>query len=202
MIRPMRKEDVPVVVEIHLASFPGFFLSILGSRFLARLYLSILTDDRGIAFVAAENDRLVGFVAGVTRQEGFYKSLVRHHLVAFGFASVGPLLRRPNILGRLARALRRSAEAAESSAEACLMSIAVSPTTEGRGVGRALVDAFGRALVERGIDAFCLTTDRDNNDRTNRFYLSTGFTLVRSFVTPDGRAMNEYLKHLDRSDNA
>ncbi len=203
MIRPMRPDDVPRVVEIHLASFPGFFLSVLGARFLALLYTCILSDTRGIALVAADDgSRLVGFVAGVTRQEGFYRSLLRRHLVAFAFASVGALVRRPRLLGRLLRALRRPAEAAASSAEACLMSVAVAPTTEGRGVGRALVDAFCGALAARGVDAVCLTTDSHDNDRTNRFYTASGFTRARSFVTADGRAMNEYVKHLNTPDHA
>ena len=37
-IRPMLESDVEAVVEIHLRTFPGFFLSFLGPDFLALLY--------------------------------------------------------------------------------------------------------------------------------------------------------------------
>jgi len=44
-----------------------------------------------------------------------------------------------------------------------------------------------------------LTTDRDNNDKINRFYLSLGFACERTFVTPEGRTMNEYVIDLPNS---
>lgn len=38
-----------------------------------------------------------------------------------------------------------------------------------------------------------LTTDRDNNEATNSFYQKLGFVCERTFMTPEGRAMNEYV---------
>ena len=73
------------------------------------------------------------------------------------------------------------------------MSIAVRPGSEGRGVGRQLVEAFCREFVVRGAPAISLTTDRDHNDHANRFYQKLGFHLGRIYVTPEGRAINEYV---------
>jgi len=42
----------------------------------------------------------------------------------------------------------------------------------------------------------CLTTDHSNNERVNRFYQRLGFSLGRAYVTPEGRAMNEYVMFL------
>ena len=38
-----------------------------------------------------------------------------------------------------------------------------------------------------------LTTDRLGNDAANRFYQQLGFTRSRTYVTPEGREMQEYL---------
>ena len=76
------------------------------------------------------------------------------------------------------------------------MSIAVHPEFQGRGVGTQLVEAFCQELAERGAPAVCLTTDRDNNEATNQFYQRLNFKLARSFITPEGRAMNEYVRNL------
>jgi GNAT superfamily N-acetyltransferase len=76
------------------------------------------------------------------------------------------------------------------------MSIAVRPGAAGKGTGRELVAAFGAAMAGRGVKEYSLTTDRDDNDRVNQFYLKLGFRLAGTFVTPEGRAMNEYVMTL------
>jgi hypothetical protein len=52
------------MVEVHLQSFPHFFLTFLGSAFLAQLYSGIIADPSGIALVAEKDGQIVGFVAG------------------------------------------------------------------------------------------------------------------------------------------
>ncbi len=103
------------------------------------------------------------------------------------------MLKKPSIAPRLWRALRRPAETQESAAEACLMSIAVRPEAAGQGIGQQLVMAFCQELARQGAPAVCLTTDRNQNERTNHFYQQLGFSLSKTYVTPEGRAMNEYV---------
>jgi ribosomal protein S18 acetylase RimI-like enzyme len=196
MIRPMRPDDVAAVVRIHLESFPGFFLSFLGPRFLRVLYETILADAEGRAFVAEEGSQIHGFVAGVIRQAGFYRRAIRTRALAFAWAAAGAVARRPSVVPRLVRALRRPAEVRDSAADACLMSVAVTPSAEGRGAGRQLVQAFCAAIDRAGAEAVSLTTDADGNDRTNAFYVRLGFGLAREYVTPEGRRMNEYYKRV------
>jgi len=195
-LRPMHLYDLPAIVQVHLNSFPNFFLTFLGPKFLKLLYHNIACAPEGIVLVAEMDGKVIGFVAGVTRQTGFYRRLLQRQAWAFAWAAMGAVLRRPAIIPRLWRAFRRPGEAAESAAEACLMSIAVAPEFQGQGLGKQLVEAFCQALVARGELAVCLTTDRDNNEVTNHFYQRLNFKLARSFVTPEGRAMNEYVRNL------
>ena len=197
-IRPMSVDKVYEVVDVHLRSFPGFFLSFLGPRFLRLFYESVQRHPRGVALVATSGDRIEGFVVGVTQQIGFYQDLVRKKKWAFAGAALGALLRRPSIAPRLARALRQPEAAREAGTDACLMSVAVRPESEGLGIGRQLVEAFCQTLSERGADAVSLTTDRDNNERVNRFYSDLGFRIAREYLTPEGRAINEYVASLPR----
>jgi ribosomal protein S18 acetylase RimI-like enzyme len=196
IVRGMTAGDVPDVVALHMESFPRFFLTFLGRDFLKLLYESIVSDPQGVALVAVDGTRLSAFVAGVTQQSSFYSRLVRRRKWRFAMAAAGAVVRRPAVIPRLVRALRRPSEARQGAAEALLMSIGVSASARGSGIGRRLVDAFGSELVRRGIDRFSLVTDRDANDGANAFYRSTGFVLVRSYVTPEGRAMNEYLMRM------
>jgi len=185
--------DLPQIVDIHLKSFPHFFLTFLGKNFLSLFYTSVYHEPDSIILVATLNDRIEGFAAGVTNQCNFYQRLVKKQKWAFAFASLRALLRRPRIAPRLLRALMKPAKVQCAVAEACLMSVAVRPESEGKGIGKKLVKAFCQELAKRGIRTACLTTDRDNNDRVNQFYQKLGFRLSRYYVTPEGRAMNEYV---------
>src|SRR3954464_104743 len=95
-IRPMSGDDVEAVTAVHLAAFPDFFLSFLGARFLRQLYRAVLADEEGMAFVAADGDRVIGFVAG-SGSAGFYRRAARRRWLRFGWASLGALMRKPSI---------------------------------------------------------------------------------------------------------
>ena len=191
-IRPMMPRDLHQVVEVHLESFQGFFLTFLGPRFLELLYRNIREDSKGILLVAESKDRIEGFVAGVEEQSGFYQRLLRKRKWSFGAAALSAVLRRPSVAPRLVRALRKPIESKQASAKACLMSIAVRPESKGRNVGTRLVEIFCHELANRGVSAVCLATDKDQNAVVNHFYEKLGFRLVRSYTTPEGRHMNEY----------
>ncbi|MCX7974147.1 MAG: GNAT family N-acetyltransferase [Candidatus Aminicenantes bacterium] len=194
------KKIIRDITKIHQNSFKGFFLSFLGPRFLYRLYSCIADYGDGILIVAEESDQVVGFVAGVTDQKSFYNYLIRKHKWSFAISAIPAVLKKPSIIPRLIRALKKPREAEDYSSGVLLMSIGVDPKFQGRKIGEILINEFCRELIKRGCKDFCLTTDRDNNEKANNFYKKTGFKLIRTFKTPEGRAMNEYLKILEEQD--
>lgn len=193
-IRAAESRDLDAITQVHVQSFPGFFLSALGSRFLRLLYEEILASADGVLVVADDGGGVVGFAAGTLEQRGFYRALLRRRMIGFALAALPAALRRPVIIPRLVRALRRPAESATASAAACLMSLAVAPSVSGQGHGARLVAAFCEQLRSRGAGEVCLTTDAEGNDAVNRFYERQGFRVARRFTTPEGRMLNEYLK--------
>lgn len=195
-IRRVEPSDVSTIVNIHLAAFPGFFLTFLGPAFLREFYQAIASDPSGIAYVGEQSGRVVGFVVGTDQPAGFYRRLLRRRGWRFGLASVGAVLRRPAVVPRLLRAFSMPHQAASLAEAGTLMSIAVLPVCQGSGVGQALVKAFLQEAARRNLNQVNLTTDRINNEATNGFYQRLGFICVRSFITPEGRAMNEYVIEL------
>ena len=185
--------DVDAATAIHLAAFPHFFLSFLGPRFLRELYRAIVADEESIAFVAADCDHVVGFVAG-TGSGGFYRRAARRRWFRFGAASLGSLLHRPSIALRLLRALY--APPRTTSTGALLMSLAVDPRVQRSGAGKLLTRAFVAGARRRGATTVVLTTDAAGNDAVNAFYLAQGFIVAAGYVTPEGRAMNEYILYI------
>jgi ribosomal protein S18 acetylase RimI-like enzyme len=192
----MQRKDVNLVVEIHIAAFQNFFLTFLGPAFLRTLYRGILQDDDGIAFVCLQNKGIKGFVAGTSDPSGFYRRLLYSHWWQFGFASIIPILKQPSILFRLLRALNPPHQFKETEKEGLLMSIAVSPMSQGMGIGKVLIDAFLAEASNRQLKRVRLTTDRESNEFVNEFYRKMGFEIRRCFVTPENRKMNEYVIEL------
>ncbi len=192
-VRRMRQEDVAQVVDIHKRAFRGFFLTFLGLAFLRELYSAILADDSGIAYVYEVKGAMVGFVAGSSQPAGLYRRLLRQRWLRFAWVSLPAVLRSPGILPRLLRAFQKTSENHTEEARGELMSIAILPEEQGQGIGKALVGVFVEEAGRRRVGQVALTTDRLDNDATNRFYQGLGFRCTRSFSTPEGRQMNEYV---------
>jgi GNAT superfamily N-acetyltransferase len=192
MVSGLTPPDLSEVVAVHLRSFPGFFLSQMGPRFLLCFYQELLSDPSGIALVCRQGHRVQGFVAGTAEPRGFYKRLLVGKWLRFALASAAPLLRNPMIVPRLLNAFRKTKEEPDDVGCGLLMSIAVDPEAQAGGIGAALVQGFLTECKKRGLSSVHLTTDHYENDRVNRFYLKLGFTVSRSFTTPQGRVMNDY----------
>lgn len=192
-IRPLQPDHVNTVVNVHLASFPGFFLSFLGPRFLKLFYSGICTAPEGIGFVYCNDSGVpAGFVAGTSNPGGFYSRLLRRDWLKFSVASLGALLKRPSAVKRVARAFLHPSTNPVGTDVAGLFSIGVLPELQGTGAGKQLVQAFLAEAGRRGCRRVFLTTDRDNNDAVNSFYEKLGFAIERQYITPEGRRMNEY----------
>lgn len=191
-VRHAQRADVQSIVAVHREGFPGFFLTFLGPVFLRELYTATLTDPDGIGFVAVDQ-KTIGFVIGTMHPAGFYRRLLYRHWWRFALASVPPALRRMSIIPRLLRAFSMPNKVVQQEGRGNLMSITVLPEAQGLGVGQALVLAFLNEASTRGLRHVDLTTDRDANEAANHFYQSLGFVCERTFVTPEGRAMNEYV---------
>jgi ribosomal protein S18 acetylase RimI-like enzyme len=193
MIRPMELPDAAQVARVHLASFPGFFLSFMGEGFLRLFYAGVCRASHGIRFVYLDDQgRTAGFVAGSADPSGFYSELLRRDWARFGLASMSALFRRPAIIFRLLGALGRSTPDPADGGTAGLFSLGVDPGLQGRGAGKQLVAAFLDEARRRGSRRVSLTTDRVNNDAVNAFYRAMGFSVRRQFITRQGRMMNEY----------
>ena len=193
MIRPMIADDVSVAVRVHLASFPGFFLSFLGPKFLSLFYSGICSAPEGIAFVYLNDAGIpAGFVAGTSNPGGFYSRLLKRDWLKFALASIIPVLRKPSVVRRVARAVSHPSGNPVGNDVAGLFSIGVLPELQGTGAGKKLVQAFLVEAAKRGCRRVFLTTDRDNNESVNAFYARFGFSIDRQYVTPEGRRMNEY----------
>jgi ribosomal protein S18 acetylase RimI-like enzyme len=189
------------IVQIHLATFGGFFLETVGEKFLKELYLGFLAEQSGICLVAMHGKEVVGFVAGTTEPEGFFRRLLQRRWYAFVLAGSASLTQHPIRVGKkFLRALHyRGERPANVTNTTLLSSIGVVPSGRGRGIGKLLISAFCERAQLSGASSVFLTTDRDKNDVVNHFYISNRFKLHGSFLKERGRWMNTYVRYLANS---
>jgi ribosomal protein S18 acetylase RimI-like enzyme len=193
MIRKLESKDIANVVAIHMASFPGFFLSFLGPKFLTLFYSGVCIAPESIAFVYLNVKGVpIGFVAGALNPGGFYSRLMMRDFLRFGWASLSPMIKNPKIIWRLARAISHPSSNNFGNNVAGLFSIGVHPDSQGNGAGNLLVNAFLNEAKLKNCTKVYLTTDRDNNEAGNKFYTNLGFNINRQYATPEGRRMNQY----------
>lgn len=192
VIGPAGPDDVAAIVGVHQRSFPDFFLTFLGPRFLQLFYAELQSDPEAVLLAAKRDGRVVGLVGGVQDESRFFASLKRRRSVEFARASTSALLRKPTILPRLWRARRRDEAKANAETPATLLTIAVDHSEQGRGTATDLLNAFISAMAEIGTDAFTLTTDQSPSNRAVGFYRKNGLEEKRELTTPEGRLMVEF----------
>lgn len=193
VVKLKNKNRVSEVVNIHMSSFPGFFLTFLGKGFLKQLYGGFIEHEGSGLLVAIEDTgRFIGFLAYSDDLSDFYKYLIKKHLISFAwFAGLG-FLRKPKIFFRLLRALSYSENVKRKENYIELSSIGVLPEMKNKGIGSKLINVLIEKIDFSKYAYIKLETDAENNDGVNLFYQKAGFVIDHEYTTYEGRKMNEY----------
>lgn len=193
-IRQAGKQDIPTVVAIHLATFPGFFLTFLGPGFLRLLYQGFLEhkDSQLLCAIAPYKNDIMGFAAWSNDISGLYRQLIKTRLFPLAWYAFLGFLKKPSAFFRLLRALKQPADSSRDDAYAILSSIGTHPQYKRRGVGSALLGAIKGSLDPEKISYLMLETDARDNEAGQLFYQNNGFALAGSRTTKEGRQMLEY----------
>lgn len=180
------------VVDIHLATFKGFFLTFMGKGFLKQMYKSYVEYNESGIYAAFEGYRVVGFLAYSENMSGLYKYMIKHRLIQLAWYSIGAFLRKPKVFMRLVRAFLKPKESERDENYVELASIGVRPDVKSNGIGSKLISTLKNDTDFKKYKYITLETDVINNEIANRFYKKNGFNVVREFVTHEGRHMYEY----------
>ena len=181
------------VVQIHLDTFKGFFLTFMGRGFLKQMYKAYCKHNQSNLLVAInEEGKTVGFLAYSEYLSGLYKFMIKKSLIPFAWYSLGAFFRKPKIFMRLVRAFLKPSESKREEKYVELASIGVSPNSKAKGVGSKLIDALKEKVDFNSFEYITLETDVENNEIANKFYVKNGFNVVREFTTREGRRMYEY----------
>jgi ribosomal protein S18 acetylase RimI-like enzyme len=192
IVEPACQEDLAGIVELHKLSFPRFFMTALGDRFLAAYYEAVLQYPHRLFFVVRRGRTVAGFAAGFVAPSSFYE-LLHSRRTELAICALRGVLRNPTLLARLFRGASRVRSSARTSEYDCeLSSLGVHPGLAGQGLGKLLLENFVAEAARCDINSIVLSTDANDNDRVNRFYRNYGFVVNRVY-SAGKRQMNEYL---------
>jgi ribosomal protein S18 acetylase RimI-like enzyme len=193
----LKRENAAEITEIHTLAFPGFFLTDLGKDVLRVFYTALIQDQSTIVWGIKNNKELVGFFVASTSPVGLYTRIFKKHFFKFFLSLTISFLKNFSLLGRMIISFTSSkAFDVPEAYSTALLSICVSPSFSGKGIGKMLLGKLEKELVLKGQNGYYLTTDKDNNESTNHFYLNYGFQLQDVFIQGK-REMNIYVKHIE-----
>ncbi len=173
MIVPLAEEHASQVARLHCDNLTGL-LTRLGYRATVAHYRACAATPLATAFVFLDQGRVEGFVAGAANPARLKREIPRRKPWSVLTGLLAGLLRRPSAALDLFQNLARPPAAAYDPEAPELTYLAVSAQARRAGVGRELVEAFARSLAARGVEAFELSVDSDNQGAV-RFYEKMGF---------------------------
>ena len=184
IIRSINRKDLSEVVRVHIAAFPGFYMTLMGESFLREYYYSVSKMPDGVVLGCFDDEssdgKLLGVCAEAVVSAGFNKRMLCKRFVPFSIQSFRLLFSNPGALLHFAKNLtkRPNSEISDPAQYGELLSIAVDPAIQGKGIGKALLAAIEEFLLKRGQHENSLTTDAVANDKTISFYRKNGYDEV------------------------
>ena len=178
---PAEGRHVEEMVACHVAAFPGQFATLLGPGYLRRSHRYFIDQPGGICLVSIDgpSGRVSGFVKG--GEPELLGSFSRGHMWRFAGRMIltslvhGPFRRRlchhlaggVRKVGRRLHLLREPEKGASPPKPppgtwSNLISICVHPDFRGRGIGKALMEAFRAESAHRGYATMRLSVHNDN----------------------------------------
>lgn len=205
----MCTSDLDFAAGLHLRCLNHGLFPALGKNFLRAYLNTFVASPFGLALLAENAGKPVGFLVGTSDDGAHYRYVVRRHGAMLALRGLIALLRRPAVAWRFAktRAFRyvrgtiRLATATSgppsSGKDAVLAHMVVVPQARGYGVGSALAQFFVRQMDSGRVSGVRLTT-RSNSAGASGFYEKLGWHPQTRFVDQDGLEWLRLRLELDR----
>ena len=175
-IRPMQKDDVARIAQLHAAAMGNSLWAQLGERFLRNLYRALLKTPQFLGFVYESNGQIEGFISGFTHTEAMMKRAFLRHAPRLGIAALLGL-RKWSVAQKLletASYFNQSSSDLELDIPAESLFCSFTPATRGKRISGHINKVLFDTLASLGHSSVKITTETDNVG-ANRQLKSWGF---------------------------
>lgn len=198
MCRLACDSDVVKVTDVHIAAFPGFFLTKLGPKFLRTMYQAFLLNSGGVFVVNEMNGTVQGFAVGIMKSAGNDRLLAMRFLPKFLLSLLPAMACNPIMVSKRVIthffSVRDEPDIPDDAA--VLRSIGVRPAMQGNGIANRLLEEFEQLAQNKGATSVALTTDAVDNARAIGFYRKHGYNIAYEFKQDKKRTMLLMVKYL------
>lgn len=169
-----QRGDALQIAKIHEQEIKNAFLSSLKSNFLCKFYEAIIVSKGSFCFVAKEKNMIVGFIAGVTNIDDFYRYFFKNYF----FVLIPVML--PNFFNF--RNIKKIFETilypkkTKDLPKAELLTIAVNVEFQGKGLGNKLLGKFILKMKNKNIHSFKVLVGKELS--AVKFYQKNGFKIL------------------------
>jgi GNAT superfamily N-acetyltransferase len=172
------------VASIHIQEIHFGVLPLLGRNFLAQLNREMTRAPYTGVWVVIENGQVLGFVSGCADLNKMYRFIFMHSFLPL-LKHAGVAIFHPRFLKKVPSLFlypfrhQKSQPEVPSQIEADsaeLLAIAVSPSMQGKGVGKILIKALEDGLREWNVTKCYYVATNIEEVGSNAFYRSQGFT--------------------------
>jgi len=195
-VEVMTLEDVETVVAMHESEIPGGVLTELGPAFLVLFYQQVIKDPNARGYVVRKNNTVVGFIAGSSDPDTFFKVLFGRNWFRLGFILLKRSLVRPVFLLRFTQRVRANLRK-ENLAESLSAAVAEGYKKSGFGLIllKKLLDEFRQSGIKRVQCDVAIDTDDPGIVTLHHMYQKCGYVQSDTFRV-GGVAYKRYQRDL------
>jgi len=192
----LQVEYAEQVAALHIQCISTGFISSMGIDFVTYLYEAIVQSNSSFGVVAVRNKKVLGFATFTTNINTLYKSIVWRKglrfalLLAVQMCSLKLVKRMFETLFYPTRIKNMDLPSAE------LLSIAVAPEEQRKGLAGQLIEMGFRDYRKAGVDKVKVLIGTDNK-AGNQLYLKTGFEPAGQIIN-HGLPSNVYVAQINQ----
>ncbi len=194
--KDLQIEYAQQVAALHIQCISTGFISSMGIDFVTYLYEAIVQSNSSFGVVAVRNGKVLGFASFTTNINKLYTSVIWRKglkftlLLAGHMCSLKRVKRMFETLFYPARIKNKDLPSAE------LLSIAVAPDEQRKGLAGELIEKGFRHCRKTGVDKVKVLIGTDNK-AGNKLYLKSGFEHVGQIIN-HGLPSNVYVAQINQ----
>ena len=184
------------VAALHIQCISTGFISSMGIDFVTSLYEAIVRSNSSFGVIAVKNEKVLGFAAFTTNINTLYKAVIWRKGLKFALLLASHMcsLKRVKRIFETLFYPTRIKNMNLPSAE--LLSIAVAPEEQRKGLAGQLIEMGFRHYRKTGVDKVKVLIAADNK-AGNQLYIKSGFEPVGQ-INNHGVLSNVYVAQINQ----